>query len=443
MNIEKVISTAVLVPIGNGDPMSGPNDEGCLMGLPICWWGLPGIGKSARIKTGARAVGLPSEVIFPSHRQPEDFSGVPGYRDGELTLECILGAVRKLLALPPHEDFGQRGLLFVDEVGSARPAVQDALFGAIWDRLIGDTQLPPGIRIMLATNPVSVSGGFELKPALANRMGHIDVRPPTAQEWIDWNAGRSGRDIVPAEWGEAAVRYAWDDVFPRAKGVMAGFLSHFGDKYVHAMPPVGHPDRGRAWPSPRALDMAQRAIATCLAVDQSTDAATVHIDVIPKQEEDEDDADYKKRVEKEKKNSTIKTTAANQMAHTLVEAILGPAVAADWITWLAEADLPTPEEVLEGKWKIDKKRLDKTTAVLESVTSYVTSRKGEEQKVAAAKKYWPVLEQVAKAQFGDLAWVAAQDLSAMKPPLDASHPELATIAAQASLILGRGIARHV
>ncbi len=438
MNIEKVIAHAVLVPLGNGKPMSGPNDPDCLMGLPICWWGLPGIGKSARIKDGARSVGLHTEVIFPSHRQPEDFAGVPVMAPGGgLTIECILGAVRKLLALAPHEDFGQRGLLFVDEVGSARPAVQDALFGAIWDRLIGDTVLPPGIRIMLATNPLSVSGGFELKPALANRMGHIDQHPPSAREWTDWLMGRTRHDAISPEWGESSVRLSWDDMFARAKGVMAGFMQTFGDKHIHALPAVGHPDRGRAWPSHRGWDMATRALATCLALDGSKDAATLKVNVLPEQEKDEDDDDYKARLANDTKTKTLQTTAANQMAHTLVEAIVGASAAGDWITWLAEADLPTPEEVLDKGWKIDKRRLDRTIAVVESTTSYVTTRRSPEQRIAAAAKYWPFLEQLVKAEFSELAYLAAEDLSKSEPKLNASNPALATVAAQASVLLYR------
>lgn len=437
MTMEKIISHAVLVPIGNGDPMSGPDDPGCLMGLPICWWGLPGIGKSARIKAGARAVGLHTEVVFPSHRQPEDFAGVPVLRpEGGLTIECILGAVRKLLALPPHDDFGVRGLLFIDEVGSARPAVQDALFGAIWDRLIGDTELPPGLRIMLANNPLTVSGGFELKPALANRMGHIDQHPPTWSQWMNWMMGRTKHDVIGSDHGEAAVRSFWPEVFAQAKGVMAGFGHVFGEKYIHELPPQGHADRGRAWPSPRVWDLATRALATCLALDPSMDKSEINVDVINHAKGDE--SDKKQKTEQK----TLSVTAANRMAHVLIEAIVGHAAASDWITWLAEADLPDPETVLNKGWAIERKRLDKTVAVVEACTQYVLSRRSPELKVATAAKYWPFIGQLIKAEFSELAYIAAQDLSMAEPKLDSTHPELATVAAQPTLLLHKnGTAR--
>lgn len=450
MDMEKIISHAILVPLGNGRADSGPSDPDCLWGLNLCWWGLPGIGKSARIKVGAHAVGLPAFVIMPSHHQPEDFSGVPVMRaDGrEITIECILVAVRKLLALEPHPVFGPRGLLFVDEVNWARPAVQGALLGAVQDRVFGGIALPPGIRIQLAANPPAIAGGgWEMIPPLANRMGHLELPPPTPEEWSDWLMGRTAQGLVGLESGEERVRAYWPDVFARAKGIMTGFMRHLGSKHIHNLPAEGHVDRGRAWPSPRGWEMATRALATCLALDPSTDLAEITVGSTEAPPEDDPELDRddnrKKREEwereKEKQTKVLQTTAANQMAHTLIEAIVGHAAASDWITWLVDADLPDPEDVLDRGWKIDDRRIDRTVAVIDAVTAFVLGQRTVEEKVRRAAQLWPFVGRLIDAGLSDLARIVAEDLSTHTPKLDSTHSDLAAVAAPVTLRLGRGI----
>ena len=142
MDIEKIISVSLLTPMGD------PKETDCIWGMPLLLWGSPGIGKSDRVYASSKAVGLPCEPVFPATRQPEDFSGVPVPvgTEGDVVIACILGAVNKLQK-------AGRGVLFLDEISCARPAVQSSLLSVARDRRVGDTMLNPKIRILAAANP--------------------------------------------------------------------------------------------------------------------------------------------------------------------------------------------------------------------------------------------------------------------------------------------------
>ena len=68
-----------------------------------------------------------------------------------------------------------RGLLFLDELSTAPPAVQAALLRVVLERRVGALQLPAGaVRIVAAANPrVGAADGWELSPPLANRFVHL------------------------------------------------------------------------------------------------------------------------------------------------------------------------------------------------------------------------------------------------------------------------------
>ncbi len=425
-SMEKMISYCSLVPMGNGCDLSGPEVPNCIWGLPICFWGPPGVAKSARVRSSGLAIGMSTEVTLPSQRAPEDFSGVPTMRpNGELTIECILGAVRNLMALTPHPEWGPRGIWFIDEATGARPATQGALLGAVQDRRVGDTALPPGIRIFLAANPPKdAAGGWALTAPLANRMGHVDVETPSREEWSSWLMGRKPTDTVNLSYGEELVRVAWNDAWARARGMMAGFMHRATDETLYCLPKEGNVARGRAWPSPRTWEWATRCIATCLALDPHTGLT-------------------QETGKKSKDGTTQVNIVANQMAFDMVAACVGLPAATEWAEWIAKADLPDPEDVLDNGWSIDKLRLDRNVAVLETLTAFVLSRPTAPERVHSARKYWKFIMQMIQAGFAELAYAASLALCQHEEHLDSTHPQLAATVAQVQLALGNGIARHI
>lgn len=138
--------------------------------LPVLLWGEPGIGKTAALTQLAAALDLPLTTVIASVHEPSDFSGLPIVGDDPAQQGVPMAppdwAVRLVRA--------GRGLLFLDELSTAPPAVQAALLRLVLERRIGALQLPPEVRIVAAANPrSSAADGWELSPPLANRFVHL------------------------------------------------------------------------------------------------------------------------------------------------------------------------------------------------------------------------------------------------------------------------------
>lgn len=414
MNVEKLLSVAFLVP------MSHPSDPKARWGLPVMLWGEPGIGKSERVETAAMKVGLPVRTTYIPTCQPEDAAGTAFMNTSKMSafFESILFNVEQ--ALDNAESFSQakqlhneregwltkagdllqakfvrkmvkgladvarrygpsfariepllpgvsdlmidgQGVWFLDELSSGRPAVQAGFLGATLMRRVGGLQLPPGIRIVAAGNPPeSAAGGWELEPPMANRYCHFDLSTPTVQEWSDWLLNRNEIQMDSIEYGEQRIREDWDKHAASVEGLISGFLQA-SPSLLHMMPAEGSRDRGRAWPSPRTWAFTAQTMTTCrcLGVDDDT-----------------------------------------QMK--LIEGCIGEAAAIPLLTWIKNADLPHPEEMLRNGWKIDKTRLDKCFAVYTSMTAYILSQKNKEEQKKLATLGWIRLNEMVDAGLFDL-----------------------------------------
>ena len=91
-------------------------------GVPVLLWGSPGTGKTSAVVALAEAVGWPCEVVIGSIREPTDFGGLPVVHDGGVKLAPPAWAQRLVEA--------GHGLLFLDELTTAPPAVQAAMLGS-------------------------------------------------------------------------------------------------------------------------------------------------------------------------------------------------------------------------------------------------------------------------------------------------------------------------
>ncbi|NYV78735.1 AAA family ATPase, partial [Streptomyces sp. UH6] len=128
---------------------------------PVLLWGEPGIGKSAGMEQLAAGLGCPLETVVASVHEPSDFAGLPIVGDDPATTGVPMAppdwAVRLARA--------GRGLLFLDELSSAPPAVQAALLRVVLERRVGSLVLPEPVRIVAAANPPSsAADGWHLSP---------------------------------------------------------------------------------------------------------------------------------------------------------------------------------------------------------------------------------------------------------------------------------------
>jgi hypothetical protein len=163
---------------------------------PLMLWGPTGVGKSevvietvghvsdpggcwTRKKDVPEAGGL--EVINNwglidlrvSLLEPSDLLGLP-----DLGGQTVRWVVPNQLPVIGQEDrFPERGILFLDELTHAQPAMQSACFSLVLDRRCGPHRLLPGWSIIAASNCTDENAHtFPMSAPLRNRFAHFHIR---------------------------------------------------------------------------------------------------------------------------------------------------------------------------------------------------------------------------------------------------------------------------
>ncbi|MGW2962491.1 AAA family ATPase [Streptomyces sp. NPDC001220] len=232
--------------------------------MPVLLWGEPGIGKTAALTQLADSLDLPLTTVIASVHEPSDFSGLPVVGDDP--------AVQGVPMAPPDWAVrlvkAGRGLLFLDELSTAPPAVQAALLRLVLERRVGALRLPPAVRIVAAANPrSSAADGWELSPPLANRFVHLQWAHDH-EVVVRGLGGTWPRATLPRldpERLSAAVDFA--------RRAVCGLLAT-RPTLVHRLP-SGETRRGGAWPSPRSWDMTLRLVAFAHAAGSSRDVLSL------------------------------------------------------------------------------------------------------------------------------------------------------------------------
>ncbi|MDQ0947231.1 hypothetical protein QFZ24_001154 [Streptomyces phaeochromogenes] len=232
--------------------------------LPVLLWGEPGIGKTAALTQLAASLDLPLTTVIASVHEPSDFSGLPVIGDDPAEQGVPMAppdwAVRLVRA--------GRGLLFLDELSTAPPAVQAALLRLVLERRIGALQLPPGVRIVAAANPrASAADGWELSPPLANRFVHL--------QWTH------DHDVVVRGLGGTWPRATLPRLDPERLPEAVSFARRAVCELLSARPglvhrlPSNETRRGGPWPSPRSWEMALCLIAFATAAGSSREVLSL------------------------------------------------------------------------------------------------------------------------------------------------------------------------
>ncbi|MEU0343387.1 AAA family ATPase [Streptomyces bobili] len=327
--------------------------------LPVLLWGEPGIGKTAALTQLAESLDLPLTTVIASVHEPSDFSGLPVVGDDPAVHGVPMAppdwAVRLLRA--------GRGLLFLDELSTAPPAVQAALLRLVLERRIGALQLPPDVRIVAAANPrSSAADGWELSPPLANRFVHL--------QWthdhdvvVRGLGGTWPRATLP-RLDPGKVREAVDF----ARRAVCGLLSA-RPTLVHRLP-GGEARRGGAWPSPRSWDMTLTLIAFATAAGSSREVLSL-----------------------------------------LVRGTVGDGPGLEMLAGLDRMDLPDPEDVLADPTGVDlPERGDLRQAVLDEAVDAVRRRPDKSRWDAA----WTLLVRAVETGAPDLVVVPATTLASLR-----------------------------
>ncbi len=194
--------------------------------LSLMLWGPPGIGKSSIVSSVADNHSLQLVDLRLSQLAPTDLRGLPVAENG----------VSRWFP-PEFLPTGGRGILFLDEINMAPPAMQGIAQQLILDRQVGNYRVPDGWFIWAAGNRKSDRAAvFEMPSALANRFIHLDLAP-------DFDSFK-----------------AWGLRTGLSEQVLA-FLA-FRPTLLHQIDP-----QRPAWPSPRSWAMADRLRRASLSVE--------------------------------------------------------------------------------------------------------------------------------------------------------------------------------
>ena len=196
-------------------------------------WGPPGIGKSSIVAQMAEANELGYIDLRLSQLAPTDLRGLPVAENG-------------ISRWYPPEFLPRegKGILFLDELNLAPPAMQGMAQQLILDRQVGSYRVPEGWFIWAAGNrKEDMAAVYDMPSPLANRFLHLEVEPEF----------------------ESFKRYAL------THGVheqIIAFLA-FRPDLLHKLAP-----QQNAWPSPRSWVMANHLHRASLSIESAVGAAT-------------------------------------------------------------------------------------------------------------------------------------------------------------------------
>ncbi len=348
--------------------------------VPVLLWGGPGIGKTSAVREMAATTDLPCEIVIASIREPSDFAGLPVVDETSATVRFAPPRWAERLAR------AGRGVLFLDELTTAPPAVQAALLRVVLERAVGDLRLPDEVAIVAAANPPEqAADGWDLSAPLANRFCHLDWTLQPA----DWAAGILGGFASPP-----VPQLAEDDIQRAAasvRGAIGAFVTSHS-QHFHAVP-SDETSAGRAWPSPRSWDVAARLLAAAELVAASGSVATM-----------------------------------------LAMGAVGPAAAAEFLAWREDVDIPDAEAVLRDpeSFRVPD-RGDRAYAALSAVTSAVIAHNTPERWEAA----WRAIAAGTRNGNGDITVAAARSLIANRP--DGAVPPRDVLSTMAPVLRTAGL----
>ena len=146
---------------------------------PTMVWGSPGVGKSAVAMQVAEELDLHYVDVRALLIDPVDLRGIPWRDDRNMTRWA------PPTFLPPM-DSEDGFLVNLEELPSAVPMVQAALYQLVHDRQVGEYTLPPGAALIACGNRESDRGVVHRMPTpLASRFIHLEVKVDI-DSWIDW-----------------------------------------------------------------------------------------------------------------------------------------------------------------------------------------------------------------------------------------------------------------
>jgi len=194
--------------------------------LSVMIWGAPGIGKSSVVAQVASGTELDLIDLRMSQLAPTDLRGLPVPSDGQ-----------SVWYPPEFLPTAGSGILFLDEINMAPPAMQGMAQQLILDRKVGSYEVPDGWYVWAAGNRKQDRASvFDMPAPLANRFLHLHIEPDN----------------------EAFRQYAY------RRNLDADIISFltFRQSLTHNID-----QNSEAWPSPRTWEMAHQLLQAGLDIE--------------------------------------------------------------------------------------------------------------------------------------------------------------------------------
>ncbi len=236
------------------------NADGARVNLYL--WGAAGIGKSAITKQAAEENHVDFIDVRASQLDPTDVRGI-------IVPNMVTKIAEWLIPvwLPQNEDW--RGVVMLDELNLAPILVQSACYQLIWDRCLGDYELPKGAMIVAAGNRKKDGAPtHNMAAPLRNRFAHITVEP-SIKDWNEWAMIMSiNPDVI------AFVNFKSEVFAPEFKASVEeqAFPSPRTWEFVSRLLAI-NPNTGRHYYSQHP-DSIRELIAGCVGVGAATEFQT-------------------------------------------------------------------------------------------------------------------------------------------------------------------------
>lgn len=289
--------------------------------VPACMWGPPGTGKTARYFSLQRSLAIHGERWLLSRCEPIDIK--PRIYSGERIIVAKPPEIERLSEAPLSERFGLRGILFLDELNRAARETEGASLDLV-------DNPPDGVAVIAACNPPSKGqAARSLESAAANRFCHLDVAAD-APAWATAQVAGWQDDSSSLERPTPAALVSAEK---KARAYVSAFIRRKAN--LLEVPPDNPVAAGKAWPSTRTWESARKLHTIGMALGYGPEDLRI-----------------------------------------LIAGCVGDGPAVEYMTFVQEADLPDPEDLLRDpkSWEPTKGRVDKTVTALTAVAGALESK---------------------------------------------------------------------
>ena len=173
---------------------------------PLLIWGPPGVGKSQMVK---QAAGKDTVIdLRLSMLDPVDLRGMPMVNRSDECEATVTWAAADFIEEANHiTKRGEKCILFLDEINTGAPSVQNAALQLVLDRRCGPHRLNDGCCIVAACNKASHKAHVnQISAPLRNRFTIVDIEP-NLELWTKWAFANNIMDTVIGflQWNPAAL----------------------------------------------------------------------------------------------------------------------------------------------------------------------------------------------------------------------------------------------